>query len=59
MNAGDLGLLLQGIGALALAATTLVVGLRAAKALSIRIEGPVHVSAARESRRLKPGLDKP
>jgi hypothetical protein len=41
MNPGDLGLLLQGIGALLLLLVTLLVGLRAAKALSIRIEGPV------------------
>ncbi len=57
MSLAGLGALLQGIGAILLALVTLLVGLRAAKALSIRVEGPIHVSDVRPPRRLKRGLE--
>jgi hypothetical protein len=41
MSLGEWGLLLQGVGSVLLAAVTAVVGLRAARALTIRVEGPI------------------
>lgn len=52
MTLGDLGLLLQGIGSILLALVTGWLGLRAAKVLRVRLEGPVRWHAqARDSRR--------
>lgn len=39
MNAGDAGLLLQGIGSCLLALATAVLGLRASNVLRVRVEG--------------------
>lgn len=53
MNLGDLGLLLQGIGSVLLALVTAMVGLRAARALSIRIEGPIGIRSVRRGSRAR------
>ena len=54
MTPGDLGLLLQGIGAVLLALVSAVVGLRATRALSVRVEGPVRFKAVEPRRRRLP-----
>lgn len=41
MALGDVGLLLQGIGSILLALVTAVIGLRATRAFSMRVEGPI------------------
>lgn len=43
MNPESLGILLQGVGSVLLACVTAVIGWRAAGALRIRIEGPLHI----------------